>query len=71
MSRKYFEKYKSCQRKRKLITKIITGIKINVDASVNLNNASKKYYICNPATCSCKKGKYFVSIIDDLLITCD
>ena len=41
MSRKYFKKYKSCQRKRKLITKIKTGIKKNVDVSGNLNNASK------------------------------
>ena len=49
MSRKYFKKYKSCQRKRKLITKIKTGIKKNVDVS------GKKYHISNRATCSCKK----------------
>ena len=27
--------------------------------------------ICNPATCSCKNGKYIGSIIDDSVITCD
>ena len=26
--------------------------------------------ICNPATCSCKNGKYIGSIIDDSVITC-
>ena len=31
----------------------------------------KKDYIWNPATCSCKNGKYLGSIIDDLAITCD
>ena len=25
----------------------------------------------NPATCSCKNGKYFASIIDNEVITCD
>ena len=28
-------------------------------------------YIWNPATCSCKNGKYLASIIDDSVITCD
>ena len=31
----------------------------------------EKGYICNPATCSCKNGKYWVSIIDDSVITCN
>ena len=31
----------------------------------------KKDYIWNPATCSCKNGKYLASIIDDSVITCD
>ena len=54
MTRKYFEKYKSCQCEGKFITKIKTGKRINVDASGNTNNACKKYYVCNRATCSCK-----------------
>ena len=31
----------------------------------------KKDYIWNPATCSCKNGKYLASIIDNSVITCD
>ena len=31
----------------------------------------EKDYIWNPATCSYKKSKYFASIIDDSVITCD
>ena len=29
-----------------------------------------KYYIWNPAICSCKTGKYLASIIDNSIITC-
>ena len=29
-----------------------------------------KYYIWNPATCSCENGKYLASIIDDSVIMC-
>ena len=31
----------------------------------------EKYYIWNPATCSCKVGKYLPNIMDDSVITCD
>ena len=31
----------------------------------------EKDCIWNPATCSCKNGKYLASIIDDLVIKCD
>ena len=31
----------------------------------------KKYYIWNPATCTCKSRKYLVNIIDDSVIMCD
>ena len=31
---------------------------------------SKKYY-WNPATCSCRNGRYLLSIIDDSVIVCD
>ena len=30
-----------------------------------------KVYIWNPATCSCKNGKYLATVIDDSVITCD
>ena len=30
-----------------------------------------KNYVWNPATCSCKNGKYLASIIDDSVIRCD
>ena len=31
----------------------------------------RKYYIWNPAICSCENGKYLASIIDDSVITCN
>ena len=31
----------------------------------------KKDYIWNPATCSCKNGKYLASVLNDSVITCD
>ena len=31
----------------------------------------EKDYIWDPATCSCKNGKYLASIDDDSVITCD
>ena len=31
----------------------------------------KKIYIWNPATCSCKNGKYVRSVIKNLVITYD
>ena len=30
-----------------------------------------KRYICKPATCSCKNGKYLADIMEDSVITCD
>ena len=30
----------------------------------------EKDYIWNPATCSCKNGKYLASVIDDSVVTC-
>ena len=35
------------------------------------HHTCKKDDICNPATCSCKNGKYLAIIIDDSVITCD
>ena len=34
-------------------------------------NVCEKKKNCNPATCSCKNGKYLGSIIDDLAVICD
>ena len=31
----------------------------------------EKYYIWNPSTCSCEKGKCLAIIMDDSAITCD
>ena len=43
---------------------------------INFGAIVKKYiyekdYIWNPATCSCKNGKYLASIIAKSVITCD
>ena len=35
------------------------------------HHTCERNYVCNPATCSCKNGKYFASIIDDSVIMCD
>ena len=35
------------------------------------HNICEKYYIWNPAICSCENGKYLVSIMDDPAITRD
>ena len=35
------------------------------------HQVSIKDYICNPAACSCKNGKYVEGIIDDSVIVCD
>ena len=34
------------------------------------HNLCEKDYIWNPATCSCKNGKYLANIMDDSVITC-
>ena len=47
---------------------------VNLDRcarSCNILNDLKKDYIWNPATCTCKNGKYVVSVIGDSVITCD
>ena len=37
----------------------------------NKKHICEKYYIWNPATCSCKNGKYLASFIDNSVITCN
>ena len=56
------------------IIQIKIGIAINVGASAKIkekHRVCQKYYILNPATCSCKNNKYLASIIDSSVITCD
>ena len=56
------------------VTWIKCGITINAKVSAkipkNIHSTCKKDYICKPATCSCKNGKYVWSI-DNSVITCD
>ena len=33
-------------------------------------NVCEKDYVWNPATCSCKNGKYLASVMDDSVIMC-
>ena len=56
------------------VTQIKSGTTISVCVSVKIRQnimCVKKYYICNPATCSCENGKYVGSIIGDSVFTCD
>ena len=53
------------------VIQINGGIAINVDVSVKNIIFVRKNYIWNPATCSCKNGKYLASIIDNSVIKCD
>ena len=59
---------------------IFDGRKFNSDQWWNNDKCRcecKKCHVCekkkflNPATCSCKNGKYLASIMDDSAITCD
>ena len=58
------------------VIQVISGITIKVGAKENItiqrkHCMCKKIYIWNPATCTCKIGKYLASIIDDSVNTCD
>ena len=59
------------------VIQINCGITVKVDVSKKKHkkckkrNVSEKYYIWNPATCSCENGKYLASIMNDSMITCD
>ena len=53
------------------VTQIKSGITINVDVSAKNIIYLKKNYIWNPATFSCKNGKYLASITDSSVITCN
>ena len=54
----------------KNVIQINGGIMINADVSVE-NAMCVKKIVWNPATCSCEKGKYLASIIDDSAIMCN
>ena len=45
-------------------------MQVPVSKSEKKHHPNVKYYIWNPATCSCKTGKYLASIIDNSSITC-
>ena len=47
---------------------IQTKIGIMINAGVRLKHIFEKYYIRNPATCSCKNSRYLASIIDNSVI---
>ena len=49
---------------------IESRIMINVD-ECKKHNIPEKYYIWNPATCSCKNCKYLANTLNDLVIACD
>ena len=58
------------------VTRIKSGITINIGASVQLKKKKEirlyeKDYIWNPATCSCESNKYVLSITDDWVIAHD
>ena len=53
------------------VIQIKSGKMINVVESAEKHHICEKYYIWNPATCSCKNGKYLASIIDDSVIMPD
>ena len=41
-----------------------------MSVKIQKKHVCKKDYIWNPATCSCKNGKYLEIIIDDSVVTC-
>ena len=58
----------------KNVIQIKSGIAIKVGKSAQIRkkyHAGEKDYTWDPATCSCKNGKYLTCIIDDSLIRCD
>ena len=57
-----------------IITSDSVNVKIQKDivcAKKKKNNNNDNNNIWNPATCSCKNGKYARNIIHDSVITCD
>ena len=42
-----------------------------MEVAILLMNVCQKDYVWNPATCSCKNGKYLASVMDVSVIMCD
>ena len=42
-----------------------------MEVVILLMNVCEKDYVWNPATCSCKNGKYLASVMDVSVIMCD
>ena len=42
-----------------------------MEVAILLMNVCQKDYVQNPATCSCKNGKYLASVMDVSVIMCD
>ena len=42
-----------------------------MEVAIVLMNVCEKDYVWNPATCSCKNGKYLARVMDDSVIMCD
>ena len=59
-----------CRFDGKNVIQINGGIRTHVD-ECQKHHVCEKYYIWNPATCSCKNGKYSASIMDDSEVMCD
>ena len=58
----------------KKVTRIKSVITISVVVNVKIQKnimCAKKNYIWNPATCSCKNGKYVGSIFSNSVVTCN
>ena len=55
----------------KKVIQIKGKITINIDVSVKNIPWRGKNWIWNPSTCSCEKGKYLGSIMNDSVITYD
>ena len=55
------------------VTQIKSGAMINAGVSAKIQKISsvQKNYIWDPATCSCKNGKYWISVIDNSVDTSD
>ena len=51
------------------VIQIKSGIIINVYASAK--NIAHVQKVWNPATCSCKNGKYLARIVNSSMIACD
>ena len=66
-----YHAYENVNLMEEIVIEINGGITINVVWVLKTSCMWKKKIVWNPATCSCKNGKYLASIMDDSSITCD